>query len=164
MSFALCVGVAGCGGGRGIPPDSAAALVRNLDTVERGVRQGECERTRATLEQLVQQARSLPSDVDRDVRSTLDTGVQNLASLFAAECEQKPKPVPEPTPEPEPVPEPEPKPVPEPEPEPVPEPEPEPEPVPEPEPEPEPEPTPEQEPEEPEKPEKPKVRKPDKPR
>ncbi len=100
LPLAVVVLVAGCGGGEGIPPKTAAALVSDLDSVERGVREGECERTQPTLRRLEQRVRALPSDVDRDVRATLARGVQNLEQLFKAECKQKPEPVPEPEPEP----------------------------------------------------------------
>jgi hypothetical protein len=100
LPLAVAVLVAGCGGGEGIPPKTAAALVSDLDSVERGVREGECERTQPTLRRLEQRARALPSDVDRDVRATLARGVQTLEQLFKAECKQKPEPVPEPEPEP----------------------------------------------------------------
>jgi len=98
--LALPLAVAGCGGGEAIPQQTAVAFVSNLDSVERGVREGECERTRPTLRGLEQRVRALPGDVDRDVRSTLGRGVQNLERLFEAECKQKPEPVPEPEPEP----------------------------------------------------------------
>jgi len=103
LPLAVAVSVAGCGGGEAIPQQTAVAFVSNLDSVERGVREGECERTRPTLRGLEQRVRALPGDVDRDVRSTLGRGVQNLERLFEAECKQKPEPVPEPEPEPEPI-------------------------------------------------------------
>ena len=100
LPLAVAVLVAGCGGGEGIPPKTAAALVSNLDSVQRGVREGECERTQPTLRRLEQRVRALPSDVNRDVQATLGRGVRNLEQLFKAECKQKPEPVPEPEPEP----------------------------------------------------------------
>ncbi len=111
LPLAVAVSVAGCGGGEAIPQQTAVAFVSNLDSVERGVREGECERTRPTLRGLEQRVRALPGDVDRDVRSTLGRGVQNLERLFEAECKQKPEPEPEPiapppveaAPEPEPT-------------------------------------------------------------
>ena len=100
-TIATCLGVAGCGGGEELSPRTAAALVRNLDAVEAGVREGACERTRPALQQLEQEVRGLPGEVRPDVRSTLDGGVQNLERLFGAECKQKPEPTPEPETAPE---------------------------------------------------------------
>jgi len=140
--------VAGCGSGQKIPTKDAAALVRNLNTVERGFKARKCKQTRPALRRLARRVDDLPSDVDRGVRSTLDGGVARLLQLFESECKQKrePKPKPEPVPEPQPVPEQQPlpeQPVPEQQPVPEPEPEPTPEPIPEPTPEPIPEPIPE---------------------
>ena len=98
--LALALLAAGCGGGGGISQENATALVSNLDSVERGARAGECERTRPALLGLERRVQALPSDVDDEVQSTLDTGVQNLGRLFRAQCRQKPKPVPEPIAEP----------------------------------------------------------------
>ena len=92
----------GCGGGAGggISQETATALVSNLDNVERGARSGECARTQPALLGLERRVRTLPSDVDDEVQSTLDQGVQNLGRLFKAECKQKRKPAPEPIAEP----------------------------------------------------------------
>ncbi len=158
LPFAVVVLVAGCGGGEGIPPKIAAALVSDLDSVQRGVREGECEGTQPTLRRLEHRVRALPSAVDPDVQATLDRGVQDLEQLFKAECKQRPEPEPEPEPEPvapPPV-------VTSPEPEPT-EPEPEEPTVTEPE-EPEPEEPKEPEPEEPKEPEPEEPREPKEPK
>lgn len=128
--------VAGCGGGDGgtdqIPVAAARALVRDIDTVERRVRAGECRKTRPTMRRLTATARGLPEDVNADLRATLTGGVERLGRLVQSQCRQKrPKPKPAPAPvveEPEVPVAPDPTPV-EPEPEPTPEPEPEPAPV-----------------------------------
>ncbi len=146
---------AGCGGAdQQIPSDSASALVRDIDAIEQGVRAGECERTGSWLQRLERTAGDLPEDVDPELRTTLEGGVDQLERLARAECRQRePEPVVE---EPEPVAPPPVETTPEPEPEPAPEPEPQPEPEPEPEPKPEPEPEPEPKDEDPPREERPK--------
>jgi hypothetical protein len=113
--------VTGCGGAdEPIPAASAQALVRDLDTVEKRVRAGECGRARASLRRLDRTTAALPEDVESDVRATLADGVDRLAGLVRTQCRQKqPEPVVQPEPEPiappvettpEPIPEPEPEP------------------------------------------------------
>jgi hypothetical protein len=92
-AITLALLVAGCGRSENLPPDRAAALVRNLDTIDRGVSAGECAKTRPALRRLQGRVRDLPEDVDAGVRTTLDTGVKHLDDLFNSQCKQKPAPV-----------------------------------------------------------------------
>lgn len=100
---ALIVGVpllvGGCGG-RDLPATDAAALLRDLGKVEQGVRAGECKATQPTLRRLDRNIASVPDDVDAEVRTTLDRGVDHLGRLVSQECKQRPDPV---VAEPEPI-------------------------------------------------------------
>jgi len=91
--LALALVVAGCGGSEQLPPDRAAALVQNLDTIDQGVSGGECAKTRPALRRLQEGVHDLPKDVDAGVRTTLDTGVSHLEDLYTTQCKQKPAPV-----------------------------------------------------------------------
>ena len=101
---ALTVGVpllvGGCGG-RDLPATDAAALLRDLGKVEQGVRAGECKATQPTLRRLDRNIAAVPDDVDAEVRTTLDRGVDHLGRLVGQECKQRsPDPV---AAEPEPI-------------------------------------------------------------
>jgi hypothetical protein len=91
--IAVALVLAGCGGSENLPPDTAAALVRNLDTIDKGVSAGECAKTRPALRRLQGRVRDLPKDVNPGVRTTLATGVTRLEDLFKSQCKQKPAPV-----------------------------------------------------------------------
>jgi hypothetical protein len=95
--LALAVGafllVAGCGGSE-LPATDAEAMLRDLGKVEQGVRAGECTATRPTLRRLDRNVASVPDDVDAEVRTTLDRGVDHLERLVGKECKQRePDPV-----------------------------------------------------------------------
>jgi hypothetical protein len=92
-AIALVFLLAGCGGSENLPPDRAAALIRNLDTIDKGVSAGDCAKTRPALRRLQGRVRDLPNDVDAGVRTTLDTGVKRLEDLVATQCKPKPAPV-----------------------------------------------------------------------
>jgi len=101
---ALSVGVpllvGGCGG-RDLPATDAAALLRDLGKVEQGVRAGECKATQPMLRRLDRNIAAVPDDVDAEVRTTLDRGVDHLGRLVGQECKQRsPDPV---VAEPEPI-------------------------------------------------------------
>jgi hypothetical protein len=100
LAFGALLLVAGCGGGD-LPATDAQAMLRDLGKVEQGVRAGECQATRPTLRRLNRNVASIPDDVDAEVRTTLDRGVDHLGRLVTKECKQRePDPV---VTEPEPI-------------------------------------------------------------
>ena len=99
-AFGALLLVAGCGGGE-LPATDAQAMLRDLGKVEQGVRAGECQATRPTLRRLDRNVASIPPEVDPEVRTTLDRGVDHLGRLVSRECKQRePDPV---VTEPEPI-------------------------------------------------------------
>jgi hypothetical protein len=119
----------GCGEdeGRPIPAGQARDIVARLDEVERRVDARACNDVRDdSLPAIQQSLDDLPSNVDQDVRSTLEDGVGRLTELIEAECVEPPAPVQEETttPEPDPEPQSDPTPTPDPEPDPAPKPDP----------------------------------------
>jgi hypothetical protein len=105
LALAACLaGLAGCGSdeeGAGIPPDAAAALERQLLSIQdrfqvgggacSDITGGEDPNTTA-VQQTID---SLPSDVDPDVREALQQSFERLFQLVAQQC-QEPEPEPEP--------------------------------------------------------------------
>jgi hypothetical protein len=89
---------AGCGGEGDIPSRQAELLVSGLDRVSESVEAGRCPQALASVASVERRLGRLSSDVDRDVRSTLDDGVDDLRQLVARDCEAPPPPAPEPTP------------------------------------------------------------------
>ena len=87
-AFGALLLVAGCGGGE-LPATDAQAMLRDLGKVEQGVRAGECQATRPTLRRLDRNVASIPADVDPEVRTTLDRGVDHLGRLVGRECKQR---------------------------------------------------------------------------
>jgi hypothetical protein len=90
--FALCVLLAGCGGGDegSIPAREAQGLTTQLDLVADRMDQDPplCGSARTQLDQLSQKVAALPSSVEQDVRDELDEGLANLDDLVTRECEQ----------------------------------------------------------------------------
>ena len=143
------IALAGCGGddeGPQIPRAQASALINRLEEAQRRSEPFRCnDLRRDTIPALETQLRTLPANLDGDVRQTLEDGIAHLRELVEQECdgaqrERKrrrererenttpttptaPTPTPAPTPEPTPTPT---QPEPEPEPEPQPQPEPQP--------------------------------------
>jgi hypothetical protein len=97
LALAACLLAAGCGsddGGQGIPPDSAAALDRQLDSIQSRfeVGGGACnditdgsDPNTTAVEQTIN---GLPGDVDQDVRDALADGFARLFQLVQEQCEQ----------------------------------------------------------------------------
>jgi hypothetical protein len=116
LVLGACLAAAGCGSdddeGAPIPADQAAALDRELTSIEARLQQGSvgaCEDifrhptdpNESAVERILS---SLPSDVDPDVRSALQQSFDNLWDLAQQECDRKAAEEPdqpEPTPTPE---------------------------------------------------------------
>jgi hypothetical protein len=88
--------LAGCGSdeeGRGIPPDTAAALEARLAEVQRrfDFGGGACaDITNDSAPAIQQTIDSLPSDVDQDVRDALQQSFDRLFELVQQQCEEPP--------------------------------------------------------------------------
>jgi hypothetical protein len=109
LALAVAALAAGCGGSEKIPEQTAAALNRNLETVENRIEAGECKEARAQLRRVDRTVGGVPVDVDPSVRSTLGRGVDHLDELIGKQCKEKPEPVKRPAappvvPSPEPAP------------------------------------------------------------
>jgi hypothetical protein len=97
LALAACLLAAGCGsddGGQGIPPDSAAALDRQLDSIQSRfeVGGGACnditdgsDPNTTAVERTIN---GLPGDVDQDVRDAITDGFARLFQLVQEQCEQ----------------------------------------------------------------------------
>jgi outer membrane biosynthesis protein TonB len=97
---AAVLAIAGCGKDKNapIPGGQAAYLVAQLDQVESRVATGDCVAVkRGTLKRIDKRVAALPDDVDPDVRSDVESAVDNLKGLVEDQCQPKPKPEPEPT-------------------------------------------------------------------
>jgi hypothetical protein len=88
--------VAGCGSdneGKQLPSSSVSALENQLDSIQSRVRAGACTDVTGgndSNSQAVQtQIDNLPSDVDKDVRDSLEESFQNLFQLVKDNCETK---------------------------------------------------------------------------
>ena len=84
----------GCGDEEGaqIPRDDARQIVSRLQEADRRLSQDPpvCgDLSEDTIPALEQRVASLPDDVDKDVRSTLDDGIAHLRDLIEAECAQR---------------------------------------------------------------------------
>ena len=119
LALGACLAITGCGsddeGGKPIPAEQAAALQRELNSIEARLQQGSvgaCEDifrhptdpNQSAVERILA---SLPSDVDPDVRDALEQSFENLWDLAQQECDDKAPKEPqqtESTPEPEPTP------------------------------------------------------------
>jgi hypothetical protein len=101
LALGACLAAAGCGsddeGGAPIPADQAAALERELQSIQNRLDEGSvgaCEDifqhptdpNKPAVEQILA---SLPSKVDPDVRDALDRSFQNLWDLAQQECDQR---------------------------------------------------------------------------
>jgi hypothetical protein len=97
LALAACLLAAGCGSddeGQGIPPDSAAALDRQLDSIQsrfefggaacKDITGGSDPNTTAVQRTI----NGLPGDVDQDVRDALADGFARLFQLVDEQCEQ----------------------------------------------------------------------------
>jgi hypothetical protein len=115
LALAACLLAAGCGSddeGAGIPQDSAAALERQLDSIQdrfefpggaacADITDGDDPNTAAVQRTLD----GLPNDVDQDVRDALVQGFDRLFQLVQEQCEEPQTDTEtETTPPPEPVP------------------------------------------------------------
>jgi hypothetical protein len=100
VGLALCLVGAGCGGddeGEPIPPDTAAALNAELDTVQARIDNGSAGACRDILEgsrgpnddRVQQLIEEMPDDVDADVRSALEDSFDGLWDLVQQDCEEK---------------------------------------------------------------------------
>jgi hypothetical protein len=98
LILALAAGLAaGCGGddegGEPIPPDQAAALQRQLESIENRfqVGGGACADITGNSEPNTTEVRSvidsLPQDVDSDVRDSLEQSFQRLFELVQEQCD-----------------------------------------------------------------------------
>ena len=93
MTIALfALFAAGCGGddeeGEPIPAADADALLTQLELVRDRSDRGICGGANTQVDQLEQKAAALPEDVDPDVRSALDEGLEHLRDLVNDECEE----------------------------------------------------------------------------
>jgi hypothetical protein len=96
---ALALPLAGCGKDKPkMPSSDARQLIALLEEAKRRAAAHACRdltvENNPTLPALQRQVASLPSNVDSDIRSTLEDGVANLRQLVAAECstqQQKPE-------------------------------------------------------------------------
>jgi hypothetical protein len=118
LALGACLAAAGCGSGDDegapIPADQAAALERELQSVQDRLDEGSvgaCEDvfrhpTDPNQQPVEDILASLPQRVDPDVRDALQQSFDNLWSLVERECEDKAanqSTQPEPAPEPEPT-------------------------------------------------------------
>ena len=97
LALAACLLAVGCGsddGGQGLPPDSAAALDRQLDSIQSRfeVGGGACnditdgsDPNTTAVERTIN---DLPGDVDQDVRDAVTDGFARLFQLVQEQCEQ----------------------------------------------------------------------------
>jgi outer membrane biosynthesis protein TonB len=86
---AACAILVACGGGDAkslIPGARADALVRELDQLDRAVRNGDCEAVDGSVAQLQEEVNGLGGGVDRQLRDRLQEGVANLAQIAPEEC------------------------------------------------------------------------------
>ena len=98
---ALALVAGGCGGeeARPIPTRTARDIVARLDEVSRRVDASACNDLRDdSLPALRREVKGLPSNVDGDVRTTLEDGLGRLEELVQAECDE-PDPTPTQTPD-----------------------------------------------------------------
>jgi hypothetical protein len=97
LALAACLLAAGCGSddeGQGIPRDSAAALDRQLDSIQSrfevgggacaDITEGDDPNTTAVQRTID----GLPADVDQDVRDAITDGFARLFQLVQEQCEQ----------------------------------------------------------------------------
>jgi hypothetical protein len=97
LALAACLLAAGCGSddeGQGLPPDSVAALDRQLDSIQsrfevgggacNDITDGSDPNTTAVQRTI----NGLPGDVDQDVRDALEDGFARLFQLVQEQCEQ----------------------------------------------------------------------------
>jgi hypothetical protein len=85
----LAVPVAGCGDkAPGIPKRDASELTRLLKKAQTASDNPEqdCDVLLATVSKLERRVGELPSNVDRDVRDSLNNGIRNLAQSSASLC------------------------------------------------------------------------------
>ena len=97
LALAACLLAAGCGSddeGQGIPPDSAAALERQLDSIQNRFEVGGGACTDITdgddpnTTAVQQTIDGLPEDVDQDIRDALEDGFARLFQLAQEQCEE----------------------------------------------------------------------------
>jgi hypothetical protein len=92
---ALALLAAGCGEEKGkpIPARIATPLASELDELLQRVDNGDCSAAkRGNLKRIDKRMDQLPDDVDPDVRSELERGVDNLNDLVETECREERKP------------------------------------------------------------------------
>jgi hypothetical protein len=80
-------GVLGCGGRSGpdpsIPPQSAAVLSSKIDEIQANVQVGSCLVASDKTDDLIADIQELPSSVNSDVKSALQSGANQLKILLA---------------------------------------------------------------------------------
>jgi outer membrane biosynthesis protein TonB len=112
LGAVFATGLASCGDGEegGIPPETAEAMLNQLESARAALSSGDCERVQGNAGTLQAQISQLPTDVDPQLRSALTEGANHLADLAAlpetcqpapAEEEAAPPPEEEVTPPPE---------------------------------------------------------------
>lgn len=88
----LALVLAGCGSddesGEPIPARQADSLLTQLELVQDRSDRGICGGANTQIDQLEQKVADLPRDVDADVRSALEDGLDRLRELVNDECEQ----------------------------------------------------------------------------
>ena len=96
---ALCaIVISGCGGAGLIPAGDSSALDQSLGQVAQATAAGDCEAAGSALANAQNQFRSLPSSVNSELRSTLESGLQRLATTVPKQCQGTvPKPITTPT-------------------------------------------------------------------
>lgn len=91
-ALALAGAAAGCGGddeGEPIPAQQAEPMLDQLDNIERQVAAGNCGSAEFQVTgdgELQDKVAALPDDVDADVRSALEDGVDRLLDLVEEQC------------------------------------------------------------------------------
>ena len=76
-----------CGDREGlIPADQAGAMEESLDQAASDLAAEECRRAQADVREAIDQAQSLPADVDPELRRNLEDGLAHVAARVSAEC------------------------------------------------------------------------------
>jgi cell division septation protein DedD len=96
LVVAVALPLAGCGSsGRKIPKQDSSDIIARLDEADRRSDPLRCDDLRKdTIPALEQQIAALPHKTSKDIRDTLQEGVDNLRNLVAAKCstqQEKPK-------------------------------------------------------------------------
>ena len=101
-TFACALTLAACGSegdssSEGtIPESDGEAILDRLDELEQQVEEGECDAAEVTAGEIADAIRSLPPEVDGELRQTLVTASGRLAEQSRTQCEEEPEPEPEP--------------------------------------------------------------------